>query len=692
MPKDRELFLKVALALRMIDLKQFNRARVYLDERPDADCGRILVEKGMITEDQLGEVASMVEEAERKHGAGLEVYPDEPLSPEDEKTYAENFRLKKIIGQGGAGRVFLARDESIGREVALKEVLPAKLDRSRDYHLTRFIREAKLSGRLQHPGVVPVYELKKKPDGTYFYVMKYVEGATLFHAIMDCSSDESPQKAFEKRIKLLDRLIDVAEAMGYAHSKGIIHRDLKPSNVILGEFGETIILDWGLAKRLDEKDEVAPEGPEITVDETTEGLTREGAQLGTPSYMAPEQIDPSLGEVDATTDVYTLGVILFMILTGTKPYPGRGEEVMRLILESESPPSPRDLYEFVPPELAAICVKAMARRKANRFQDASELAEELKAYRDGRLVSVYAYSRSELFRRFVTRNKAAVIASALLVVSIVVGAGFTANFAVEAHRAKLRAQNALEDVTSLSESTMVMVRSKAQAVNEYFDEFEKELLKSSAKIASAGLADQAGIEKILAGLKDAHPEAESFFVMGMNGKTLAAYPQEHKVPKQIIDHELRYLRGRLTPADRDMSGLFDSNGHKAFVMSAPITRGGRLIAGLVTLMRVDVAVPRFLDFDPRKSPYQVWLMRDDGIIVYDEDKKQVGLNLFTDEVYANFPELLRFGEQIRKKPWGIGHYSFLGKDGETKVYKVAAWDTLKSDGTEWKLVVTHEYK
>jgi len=690
--EEKELFLKVAYALRMIDIEQFNAAKDIASKKGGEDSGRILLEEGYITKDQYEEIASMVEEAKRKGGEGLEVYPDEPPSPEDEGAYSGNFELRKIIGQGGAGRVFLAFDKSIGREVALKEVLPAKLDRSRDYHLKRFIREAKISGRLQHPGVVPVYELTKKSDGTYFYVMKYVEGRTLFHTIMDCSEDESPQSAFGKRLKLLDRLIDVAEAMGYAHSKGIIHRDLKPSNVILGEFGETVILDWGLAKRLDERDEAAPPDPDLTMDETTEGLTRHGAQLGTPSYMAPEQIDPEFGEVDAATDVYTLGVILFMILTGTKPYPGRGEAVMKLILESERPPSPRDVYEFVPPELAAICVKAMAREKEDRFHDASELAEELKAYRDGRLVSVYAYSRGELFRRFVSRNKAAVIASALLLISIFVGIGFSTDFAIKAHRAKVKALNALEEVTSLSESAMILVRSKANAVNQYFADFEKELTAATRKVSSIGFGNRAALMDVLEGIKEKHPEVRDMFIMDMKGQVISSYSGSVAIPDHVVEHELRYLKDELTPEDGDFSGLFTAkDGSKSFVMTVPVAKGGRLIGGLGTFMQVDVAVPAFLDFDPRKSPYQVWLMKDDGTIIYDEDEKQVGRNLFTDEMYRDFPELQRFGEQIRKRPWGIGHYSFLGKDGRTTVYKVAAWDTLSSDGTKWKLVVTHQY-
>lgn len=684
---ERELFLRVALAMRMIDLGQFNAAQKELRMGPSEDAGRLLLRKGYITEDQYREISSAIEDSNQSHADAAQT-----LSAQ-EPAQGEQFTIKHLIGQGGAGRVFLATDRMIGREVAVKEVLPAKLGRNRDYHLTRFIREAKISGRLEHPGVVPVYELRQKPDGTYFYVMKYVQGRTLFHAIMEDSEAATPEAALGKRLTLLDRLIDVAEAMGYAHAKGVIHRDLKPSNVVLGEFGETVILDWGLAKHLTDDDSASGETSDaVQPDDTADGLTRDGAQLGTPSYMAPEQIDPSFGTVNASTDVYTLGVLLFMILTGDKPYPGRGEKVMERILESECSPSPREYLGFIPPELSAICEKAMARRQEERFQNAQELANELKAYRDGRLVSVYAYSTRELLRRFVLRNKAAVVASILLLLSIVIGSGITTNYAVEAHRAKAKAQGALEEVTSLSESTMLLVRSKAHAINVYFETLEKNMAEATTDISRKGFGNSQGIEQTLTSIAQKHPETSAFLLIDLKGNILDAAPATWTLPQHVIDWEIRYLRGERRPDDGDVSPLFDTHdGHKAFVLSLPVMKGGKLLGGLTALMQVEKAIPVFLDFDPRKSSYQVWLMKDDGLIVYDEDEKQVGLNLFTAKIYQGFPELKRFGEQIRKQPWGIGHYSFLEQNGRGKVYKVAAWDTLKSDGTEWKLVATHEY-
>jgi serine/threonine-protein kinase len=307
-------------------------------------------------------------------------------------------------------------------------------------------------------------------------------------------------------------------------------------------------------------------------------------------------------------------------------------------------------------------------------------------------VSVYAYSTGELLRRFVSRNKAAVIASLLLVISIIVGAGITTNYAIEAHQAKLKALHALEEVTALSESTMMLVRSKAQAINAYFEKLEKDMTAAAAEISSKGFGDSASIERTLTAISGAHPEASAFLLIDLKGNIVDASPPAATLPKDVIAWELRYLKGERRPEDGDVSALFESSkGHKAFALSLPIVKGGKLLGGLTALMQVEKAIPVFLDFDPRKSDFQVWLMKDDGLIVYDEDEKQIGLNLFTAEMYQGFPELKKFGEQIRKQPWGIGHYAFGDKDNRGKTYKVAAWDTLASDGTEWKLVVTRAY-
>ncbi len=495
--------------------------------------------------------------------------------------YTDNFEIVSLLGQGGVGRVFLGFEKNIGREVAIKEIKPEKLGANKDKVIARFIREAKISGQLQHPGIVPVYEMGKKEDGTIFLVMKHVQGITLHDAIAERTGGP-PDQAFRARLPLMDNLIAVAEAVGYAHSMGIIHRDLKPANIILGAFGETIILDWGLAKRISEGGEAVKEVSDTHRDGDNENVfeTRQGALVGTPSYMAPEQINPKFGPVGFASDVYALGTLLFMILTGDKPHKGNSRELMTAVASNTPSPSPRSYGQFIPPELAAICEKAMAKTPGDRFKDGAEFAAELRAYRDGRLVSIYEYSKMELFRRFVARNKALISATAAVILAIIVGAAFSVHFAIGAHRAQLRAENALVEVTNLSEGAMALAIKSADALDQYARK-----------------------------TKTRHIDAEEF--------------------------------------------------------------------------------PKLLPTDPLESDYQVWCMQDDGRIVYDEDPKQVGLMLFSDKLYANFPELLKFGEKIRNESMGVSYYSFLSKDEQNVIYKVAAWDTVRALG--WKIVVTHPY-
>ncbi|MBN1282727.1 MAG: protein kinase [Proteobacteria bacterium] len=612
----------------------------------------------------------------------------------EETSFTDNLSVKSFLGQGGVGRVFLGFERNLEREVAIKEIIPGKLAENREKKIARFVREARLAGQLQHPGIIPVYSLARREDGTYYYVMKRVQGRTLAEAIKD-SVGMSEEESFARRMALLDNVIAVCDAMGYAHSRGIVHRDLKPSNIVIGEFGETIILDWGLAKRVDEREAEEPGqisgDPEIDADAK---LTRDGAIVGTPAYLAPEQILRDAGPVDARTDVYTLGVMLFMLLAGRRPYLGDTRQVLSSIASPDPSPSPAEHCRCIPPELAAICRKAMAKERAERFADATELARELRAYRDGRLVSVYAYSAGELLRRFVSRNRAAIMAAAAVVAAIVAGAAFSLNFAVEAHRARQKAVGALVEVTNLSESSMELAREKSELVYRYFERLEDNMNGAASRLAAAGSGDRAGIRSALERVMGQHPEAASFYFISPLGETIGAFPGDLPLPAEAATKEIAYLRGlrgEAEAAGEELGVHTLPSGRKAFSMSVPVMKGGSMAGGLVALMFPDTAIPFMLQFDPRESEYQVWIMKEDGLLVYDEDPRQVGLYLFTDEMYRSFPELLKFGEKIKADPWGVGHYSFLEPDNRTTVYKVAAWDTLRSDGTEWKLVVTHPY-
>lgn len=333
------------------------------------------------------------------------------------------------IGRGGIGRVLVARDNHLGRDVALKELLDSDLIRSplstAEGHvtlsgaapaLTRFLREARVTGQLEHPGIVPVYELGARADGTLYYTMKLVRGRTLAQALQGRTS-------LEDRLRLLPHFVSLCHAVAYAHSRGVIHRDIKPANVMLGEFGETVLLDWGLAKVRGSADihgELLSRSTELRRS-ALDGLTVEGSAVGTPQYMSPEQVMGDTEHIDAPADVWALGVMLYQMLTGTLPFEGAtAAEVMRNVLKQPLVP-PQQREKAAPPELASICLRALARDPAARFPSARELGEELEAFRAGRPVSSHRYTVWEHAQRFVARHRA-ILGAGVAVLIVVVAA------------------------------------------------------------------------------------------------------------------------------------------------------------------------------------------------------------------------------------------------------------------------------
>jgi serine/threonine protein kinase len=325
------------------------------------------------------------------------------------------YRVEGEFARGGMGRILLARDLRLDRTVALKELRGDAGPGAPG----RFVREALVTARLQHPAIVPVYEAGLWPDGRPFYAMKLVEGRSLEGLLRDADS-------LAGRLALLPHLIAVAEAVAYAHGQGVVHRDLKPANVLVGPFGETVVVDWGLAREMGREKTVAPEAPGSGPAAAPAGQTVTGTVLGTPHYMPPEQ---ARGQpVDERADVYALGAMLYFLLAGAPPHAGESAmEALRAAARGRVEPVERREPD-APPDLVAIARKAMAPAVGDRYPSARELAADLRRFQTGQLVSAHRYSTRELLRRFVARHRAAIAVASLLSAALVlaVAVGFVA--------------------------------------------------------------------------------------------------------------------------------------------------------------------------------------------------------------------------------------------------------------------------
>ena len=304
----------------------------------------------------------------------------------------DTYVVEGEIARGGMGRVLAARDRRLGRPVALKELLSSSPELA-----LRFEREALMTARLQHPSIVNVYEAGRWPSGEPFYAMKRVVGRPLDKVVREAGS-------LDERMALLTKVLAVADALAYAHEQGVIHRDLKPANVLVGAFGETVVVDWGLAKDLLREGGFDAEVGLAPVGLAPDGLTMVGSVLGTPAYMAPEQ---ARGErLDERADVYALGAILYTVLAGRPPYVGPSSTAVLESVLKGPPPSLAGQQPGLPGDLLALVRKAMATQPEDRYRTAREFAEDLRRFQTGQLVGAHRYSAGQLLRRWVSKHRA----------------------------------------------------------------------------------------------------------------------------------------------------------------------------------------------------------------------------------------------------------------------------------------------
>jgi serine/threonine-protein kinase len=342
----------------------------------------------------------------------------------------ERFRILRPHAAGGLGKVSIARDQELNREVALKELQDRHADNPNSR--ARFLQEAEITGGLEHPGVVPIYGLGQYADGRPFYAMRLIRGDNLAIAIEQFHKQASREwtsatDVLELR-RLLGRMVDVCNAIEYAHSRGVLHRDLKPGNVMLGPYGETLVVDWGLAKPMQKEGKTGADSA-ATIDYFAERTlapqsgsgsapTMMGSAVGTPAFMSPEQAGGRLNELGPASDVYSLGATLYMLLTGKPPQNDDDLGIILQRVERGDFSRPRELNPAVPKGLEAITLKAMAIKPSDRYASPRAMANDIEAWLADEPVSALPESIALRLKRWTGKHRTLVTsAAAVLLVS-----------------------------------------------------------------------------------------------------------------------------------------------------------------------------------------------------------------------------------------------------------------------------------
>ncbi|MFT5050922.1 MAG: WD40 repeat protein/tRNA A-37 threonylcarbamoyl transferase component Bud32 [Chlamydiales bacterium] len=493
-----------------------------------------------------------------------------------DSTQFGRYEIEEEVARGGMGVVYRVRDPEMRRFLAMKVLLSDEgrgkgASSSRHSKLSaRFTEEAQLTGQLDHPGIIPVYDMGRDSDGQLFFTMRLVKGRTL-EEIFDLVSSGKEGWTITRALGVLQK---VCEAMAFAHEHGVIHRDLKPANVMVGKFGETYVMDWGLAKLIDGTDSVqaVPEAPLQTIltsarsEESSVGGaldTLEGDVMGTPSYMAPEQARGQVHRVEPRSDVYSLGSMLYHLLAGHPPYSPVGEklsgrDILERLLEGP-PPDVESLADSVPAELCAICARAMAREPEARYGDMLDVAEDLQAYVENRVVQAYRRGAVLEFKKWVQRNSGIAVSLAAMIVLVIAGLG-----AVSFVQARARA--AVEGKNSELEATNAALETERKRTAEARDlaEQNKARALASEEVALAN-EEEALWQSYVGNIGAAHAALEV-------GSASEARRRLAACPEALRNWEWRYLSQR---ADGSLRVLM---GSETFVTTLSVDPTGNRVA------------------------------------------------------------------------------------------------------------------
>jgi hypothetical protein len=447
------------------------------------------------------------------------------------------YRLGAELGRGGMGRVVEAFDVQLGRTVALKEVLPA----GGDAIARRFAREVQLTARLEHPSIVPLYDAGTTPDGRPFYVMRRVTGQPLEQLLTRASE-------LGDRLTLLPAVLAAIDAVAHAHRRGVIHRDLKPANILVGELGETVVIDWGLAKVIGEDDDQPGTAIAVPGDSLR---TQLGAVFGTPGFMAPEQ---ARGEpLGPRGDVYALGATLYQLLAGAPPHAGTSASEMIESAGRREVAPVATAAPGAPPELVAIVDKALAFDQAGRYPDAGALGEDVRRFLSGQLVAAHHYTPGQRVRRFARRHRGALSVAALAVVVLGALAGIGIRRIVEERDAasaarvlasaeKAAAERARDEVQRRADQLIAInARGLVESNPTHAAAVLKELPAGSARLGDARAVAQAAVMRGVAWTIPTGDELTVIAELSPDGKFLLQVTRDNRVRVWDLDRRQQVI-------------------------------------------------------------------------------------------------------------------------------------------------------
>jgi tetratricopeptide (TPR) repeat protein len=570
------------------------------------------------------------------------------------------FQPLRLHARGGLGEVYVAQDSELRRQVAFKQMQERYAD---DPHSRqRFLREAEITGGLEHPGIVPVYGLGQDAAGRPFYAMRFIQGDSLKAAIARFHQADTPGRDPGERTLalrgLLGRFVALCNAVAYAHSRGVLHRDLKPGNVMLGPYGETLVVDWGLAKPVGRSlgsDESAACALEPTLASNL-ARTQVGQPLGTPEYMPPEQAAGRLDELGPASDVYGLGATLYCLLTGKAPFDrAAGQPILERVQRGDFLP-PRQVKPSVPPALAAVCLKAMALRPQDRYATAKALAEDIEHWLADEPVSCWREPWRLRLRRWGRRHRGMVSAlAAAAVVLVVVGGigawwlgGLEAEWRADQERAQDAVKAALQQIEEFQDKAewdkakVVLVQALSRLPEEGADELRQRLeqarinlglvrriervhLQSSAwvdgKFDSTGAAkgyaavfrmlglNVAGDPGVVARQVAASP-IRNQLVAALDRWALAAFQQrDTKTQKQLLAVARRVDPGRWRDQVRNPAVWSNRHALTRLAAEAGVARSSPVLLGLLGGL-LDASggdAIGLLDLAQRQHPADFWL-------------------------------------------------------------------------------------